>query len=213
MKSSPVNYSIVPYLDNQFKFGKITWSAILAGLIVCLSFELLFSILGIGLGMLNMRLNISDMSKLLEISTIWLALSGIVAMGLGGWFVGAFSQTYCKIRCFYYVIITWGLAILLTVTIILTIYSSIINNIKYLMIDENFDSQQSVLSKQNTEIPDIKAGQKSATNNLGLSVNQQVQHYVHNLGQLYLIMFVAFVFSCITGIITSIFGCKSVKKI
>lgn len=213
MKSSRINYYMVPYLDNKYKSGKITWSSILAGLIICLSFELLFSILGVGIGMVNVELNSSGISKLTEESIIWLALSGVIAMGVGGWFVGVFSQTSCLIRCFYYAIITWGLATLLTVMAVLTIYGAILNNVRYMMFNDNLNSQQATISSpslNNKYQEEIK--QDSVTKSTTVDANQQVQRYVRNLGQLYLVIFAAFVFSAVAGVLSSIYGCKSVKK-
>jgi hypothetical protein len=213
MKSSQINYYMVPYLDNKFKFGKITWSSIIAGLIICLSFELLFSILEIGIGMVNIELNSSGISKLTEESIIWLGFSGVVAMGIGGWFVGVFSQTYCLIRCFYYAIITWGLATLLTVVAVLAIYGAILNNVRYMMLNDNLDSQQTAISSpsiNNKYQEEIK--QDPITKDTTVNANQQVQRYVRNLGQLYLVIFAAFVFSAMAGVLSSIYGCKSVKK-
>jgi hypothetical protein len=102
---------------------------------------------------------------------------------------------------------------LLTVVAVLAIYGAILNNVRYMMLNDNLDSQQTAISSpsiNNKYQEEIK--QDPITKDTTVNANQQVQRYVRNLGQLYLVIFAAFVFSAMAGVLSSIYGCKSVKK-
>jgi hypothetical protein len=71
---------------------RLSWGAVLAGVIVALVAHILLNILGIGVGAVTAEpANAPDSNSIQNVSlvaAIWWAVSGIIAAGLGGWFAG-----------------------------------------------------------------------------------------------------------------------------
>ncbi len=94
--------------------SRVSWSAILAGVVLGLILEALLNLLGLGLGFTAFSADSDTLAKIRTGSMIWLAISGIIALLAGGWAAGWFANTSCRFNGALHGLITWGLATLLT---------------------------------------------------------------------------------------------------
>jgi hypothetical protein len=94
--------------------SRVSWNAILAGVVIGLIIEALLNLLGLGLGFTAFSADSDTLAKIGTNSMIWLAISGIIAMLGGGWVAGWFANTSCRFNGALHGLITWGLVTLLT---------------------------------------------------------------------------------------------------
>lgn len=80
--------SDLPSLD----YTSISWSAILAGVSISLIFSALFNLIGVGLGFITVQVDMDTVQSLGIMAIVWLAITGIVSMFLGGFCTGIFCR-------------------------------------------------------------------------------------------------------------------------
>lgn len=117
MEQIPANDNMV-YNENQNPISDratIAWGAIFIGTIVSLGYEVLLNFLGIGLGLAAFDLTGEKMFQIGAGAIVWLAVSGIISMGIGGYFVGLFSNISCSLKRGCHAVAAWSLATLITV--------------------------------------------------------------------------------------------------
>lgn len=95
---------------------RTSWAAIIAGVIVTLVVQLVLSLLGlaIGLGTINPLTERNPVAGLGVGSSIWFAVSTLIALYLGGWVAGHLAGMPRKIDSGLHGVLTWGIATLLT---------------------------------------------------------------------------------------------------
>lgn len=106
--------------SRDVKCASIAWGAIIAGTIVSLGCETLLNFLGIGLGLASLNSQNPHVFSLGSGATIWLVISCMVSMAIGGWFVGKFSGISYTSKRGYHGLIAWSIAIFLTVIVATT---------------------------------------------------------------------------------------------
>ncbi len=87
--------------------SRVAWGAIFAGLFVALAVSVLLSVLGTALG-----LTAADSSHTNYLATgagIWAALTGLVALFLGGWVTTQCTAGENKMEAVLYGVVLWGL--------------------------------------------------------------------------------------------------------
>jgi hypothetical protein len=87
--------------------SRVAWGAIFAGLFVALAVSVLLSILGTALG-----LTAADTTRSDYVATgaaIWAALTGLIALFLGGWVTTQCTAGENKMEAVLYGVILWGL--------------------------------------------------------------------------------------------------------
>jgi preprotein translocase subunit SecE len=97
---------------HAFSFSRISWGAILAGAVTGLTLGSLLNLLGLGLGFAAFQADSETLAKIGTGSSIWLIVSGIVAMLGAGWVSGWFINTACRVDGALHGLISWGLATL-----------------------------------------------------------------------------------------------------
>lgn len=103
--------------------NRITWSAIFAGIVLALAIEALFNLLGLGLGLSAFTPDPDTLANLGVGSVIWLIISGIISMFIGGWVAGKLSG----IEGTLHGLVVWGFATLLIFMLITTTTGAIIS--------------------------------------------------------------------------------------
>src|SRR6185312_5935819 len=96
------------------QMNRISWPAIFAGVIVGLAAQALLNLLGLGLGLIAFSPDPNVAGKVGIGAITWLLLSGVIAMGIGGWLVGRMAQTRDLNEAALHAIIMWSLAALVT---------------------------------------------------------------------------------------------------
>lgn len=193
-------------------FPKIAWGAIIVGVIIGFAYEILLNFLGVGLGLVTF----SGTTKMLTIGVgaiIWIAISGIVSMGIGGWFTGKLSNTGCRFQLITNGLIAWSIATIITIVISTTASSvfvgGVINIIK--------SSEYELLSQpSNLENNSYSQSESNLTNNnypqQDVTSDEQVGNYANNIGKAFLTIFIAFLFSGLATVLGTIYGGHKCKK-
>lgn len=103
-------------MSHNTPFKIVTWS-IIAGTAIALSAEVTLNFLGIGLGLTSVDMTASSLFKTGMGSIIWLSVSGIITMLLGGWIAGKVANHLCAKTRMLHGILAWSFATLITVMV------------------------------------------------------------------------------------------------
>ena len=113
----------------QFSYIKrISWSAVLAGVLVALVCQMLLSLLGIGIGLSTID-PVSEQNPAAGLGTgsaIWYVVSSLLSLFAGGWIAGRLSRSARLFDGTIHGILTWCLATLLTIYFLTTTIGSLI---------------------------------------------------------------------------------------
>ena len=96
--------------------GRVSWGAILAGLVVALVTQLLLNLIGIAVGAGSFARIFSGAESAATVSTsagIWFVVSGILAALIGGYAAGMFSGAHNESNAGWHGLTAWALTVLL----------------------------------------------------------------------------------------------------
>ncbi|MFN8769683.1 MAG: hypothetical protein ACK5Z5_00075 [Neisseriaceae bacterium] len=213
--------------DNNYgtsKYTNVVWSAVIAGAILSLAYEVLFNFLGIGLGFTSFNLDNSSMFKIGISAIIWLAISGIISMGIGGWFTGSFTNIKCRWTKAVHGLLAWGLATLLSVMLASIGMGSVIggavslagNNASAMSMMRMAGSTKATPSDLLTNRDATGQTQSSTAgdqaNTAANDTSRDTGETSDNLGKAFIIMFIAFVLSGVASAIGAAYGSSTSKK-
>ena len=108
---------------------RVSWAAVFAGVILALGLQLLFSLLGAGLGMSTVdpiQRDTPSAGTLGLSAGIWWAVSSLVALYIGGWVAGHLAGIPRKVDGVLHGLMTWGLSTLIIFYLLGTAIGSII---------------------------------------------------------------------------------------
>lgn len=107
---------------------RVSWGAILAGVVITLVTQLLLSILGLGIGAstINPTTEQNPMSGLGTGAGIWFAVTTLISLFAGGWVAGRLAGMPRPIDSLLHGLLTWGLATLLIFYLLTTTVGSLI---------------------------------------------------------------------------------------
>ena len=109
--------------------ARVSWSAILAGVILAIAIQVLFSILGagVGLGFVNPGHSDSASASSLGIGVgIWWMLSTILSLLAGSYVAARLAGVGTRLDGVLHGLVVWGLALLLTIYLITTAAGSLL---------------------------------------------------------------------------------------
>lgn len=178
------------------KYSSLFWPAVIAGAVLSLAAELLLNFLGIGLGLSGFDTS-SSLFKIGASAIIWLAISGIIAMGLGGWITGKFCKSTCKFTKAYHGLLAWSIATLVAVTLtamgsgaIMGGAISIANNSAV-----EITRYTNIIKDKQILSPTSSAQTQGAISNESTSLSDDLQNARENLDKVFIILFIAFLLS------------------
>ncbi|OIN57292.1 YrzE family protein [Arsenicibacter rosenii] len=115
--------------NGQFSYIKrISWSAVLAGVLVALVCQMLLSLLGIGIGLSTID-PVTEQNPTAGLgigSAVWYIVSSLVSLFAGGWIAGRLSGSARLFDGTIHGVLTWCLATLLTIYFLTTTIGSLI---------------------------------------------------------------------------------------
>lgn len=108
---------------------RISWGAIIAGLVIALVVQLLLGILGLAIGANSINpLQEQNPAAGLGLGTaIWFLISSILALFAGGWVAGRLAGMPRRIDSFLHGLLTWGLVTLVTFFLLSTAIGGLIS--------------------------------------------------------------------------------------
>ncbi len=94
-----------------------TWSAVFAGVIASLIFQVLLTMAGFGLGLLTIDIPTADSApKAVSWAVFaWWAVSGVISAFVGGWVAANFSETFTAEGRATHGLMAWAIATLIVV--------------------------------------------------------------------------------------------------
>lgn len=107
---------------------RVSWGAILAGVVITLVTQLLLSILGLGIGAstINPATEQNPMTGFGTGAGIWFAVTTLISLFAGGWVAGRLAGIPRAIDSLLHGLLTWGLATLLIFYLLTTTVGSLI---------------------------------------------------------------------------------------
>jgi hypothetical protein len=178
------------------KCTSIAWGAVIAGTIVSLGYETLLNFLGIGLWLASLNSQNPHIFNLGSGATIWLAISGMVSMGIGGWFVGKFSGMHCAFKRGCHGVIAWSLAAFLTVIVATTASGAFMGGAISTMNMPNIQELSQTTSNTHGE----STSTEPYSDNVQHDSDREIGTYVGNLGKVSIAIFLAFLMSGIASV-------------
>lgn len=188
----------------------LRWSAIIAGVTICFAYQILMSFLGSGIGLTSLSISHPRLFTLGIGAIVWLSMSGVISMLIGGWFAGMLSNAVCKYKLCCYGILTWSIATILTIMIATTTSSTIIGGvINMLNFNEQSIDQISGDINDHSQIkPDVVLITDQQEN-----VNKQLDSYTTDIGKTSIVIFIAFLMSGFASVVGAVYGGKQKKKL
>jgi len=109
--------------------GSLTaWGAIFAGTIVALALQVFFSVLGMGLGLSLINPMVEQaFSSLSGGAGIWMLITAVISLFVGGWFASRLSGTYSPFYGVMQGIVSWALATLVTFYLMTTAFGTVMS--------------------------------------------------------------------------------------
>src|SRR5437016_3758336 len=102
---------------HTFSFSGWSWSAVVAGAIASLVFQVLLVMIGYGLGLLTIDVPTSDTYyKTVSWAVFcWWAVSGVISAFVGGWIAAQFSPSFTPEARATHGLMAWAIAMLIVV--------------------------------------------------------------------------------------------------
>jgi hypothetical protein len=100
-----------------FTFSGWTWSAVFAGVITALIFQVLLVMLGFGFGLLAIDVPTADSAPKAVTWGVftWWAVSGVISAFAGGWVAANFSDSFTPEGCATHGLMAWAVATLIVI--------------------------------------------------------------------------------------------------
>lgn len=122
------SFSVAPTAALQ-PFRRISWGAVIAGMVIAVVIQLVLGLIGTGIGLSTldpMRYSSPDASSLSLGAGIWWAVSSVIALFVGGWVAGHLSGSAEQTDAVLHGLLTWGMATIVTVYLIAFMVGSVI---------------------------------------------------------------------------------------
>ncbi len=111
--------------------NRISWGAIIAGVIVAIIVQLLFSLLGVGIGFVSFTPT-SDSEPFSGLGTgvmVWWIVTILISLFAGGWVSGWLATTTNKIDRILHGVLTWSIFALFSLYVVSTSVGSVIGGV------------------------------------------------------------------------------------
>ena len=108
---------------------RISWAAIIGGVILVITVQLLLSLLGAGIGLGTVNVNAGstpDAGSLGIGAGVWWVISSVLALGFGGYVAAWLAGVELRWDGLLHGLVTWGIATLLTIYLLTSAVGSVI---------------------------------------------------------------------------------------
>jgi hypothetical protein len=164
----------VPALGNEGHVHlRISWAAVIGGVVLAVVLQLLLSLLGagVGLGTVNVNASSTPMASTLGIGAgLWWLLSSCIAVGVGGFVAAWFAGVEIRFDGVLHGLVTWGIATLLTFWLLSSAVGSVIGG--------GFSTLGSVASATGNTVSDVAKPLAQAAGVSPDMIQQQAQAYL-----------------------------------
>src|SRR3954452_4497516 len=111
------------------EYRRVSWSAVLAGVVVAISFNLVLAVLGIGIGLTTIdpaQAESPQASTLGIAATIWWIVTALLSLASGGWVAGRLAGMPTRLDGALHGLVTWGIATMLIFWLLTSAVGSLI---------------------------------------------------------------------------------------
>jgi hypothetical protein len=117
--------------------GRLSWGAVLAGALVALIIELTLNLLGVAIGATSLNPRSGDGSASAQSvgtgAVVWIALSTIVALLVGGWIAARFAGIPDRLDGLLHGLIVWALVTLVSMLLLTSTIGRILSGVTTLL--------------------------------------------------------------------------------
>jgi hypothetical protein len=101
----------------SYSFSGWTWSAVIAGVVTSLIFQVLLLMAGYGVGLLTIDVPTGDAAPKAVTWAVfaWWAVSGVISAFVGGWVAGCFSDMFTPESRAAHALMSWAIATLIVI--------------------------------------------------------------------------------------------------
>jgi hypothetical protein len=120
---------MMPHGSGAHIHRRISWAAVVGGVVLVVVLQLLFSLLGAGVGLntVNTNAGSTPMASTLGIGAgIWWILTSCLAIGIGGFVAAWFAGVEMRFDGVLHGLVTWGIATILTIWLLTSAVGSVI---------------------------------------------------------------------------------------
>ncbi|MBA2491115.1 MAG: hypothetical protein ACR2KU_03810 [Gammaproteobacteria bacterium] len=156
---------------------RISWGAIIAGTLVALVIQMTLSMLGLGIGLGVMDPNAQALSGVGIGAGIWLVVSTLVSLYIGGFMAGRLAGIPAKGDGFLNGIVVWALATLLTLYLATSVVGGAISGVTGILGQGLQVAGQSVKSVAPEAAETIKKNPGQARQEANQAIDQAQQQY------------------------------------
>ncbi len=196
-----------PSYTRKFPLGPIT-----AGVLVGLGIQLVFNLLGLGVGVIAFNGDSSDVAVRGIGFIAWVLLSGIVAMFLGGWVTGIFGFYKDSFRNAIAGGVVWGAATLITFVLTFgmagVLVNTTLNSAKQALVVLEQDNALSQKTHQSSETAKNSSSSLTQGDETKDKTTATTENILNTLGTTALSTALAFILSAFSAMLGSMLGGK-----
>ncbi len=190
----------------------LSWGAIFAGVVIALSIETLFNLLGLALGFSVFTPDVNNVTNIGMGSMLWLAITGIISMFFGGWVAGKSAGFGIYVSGVLHGIVAWGVTTLVIFILTATAAGAVITAgaATIMTKDISVETMQTNVSQKAKNInSNMQQMNPQSTDNVQNQQLKQLSKTASNtLGSIAFITFIMFLLSAIAGAIGGYIGCR-----
>jgi Skp family chaperone for outer membrane proteins len=125
--------SLAPSADERtIAFNRISWGAVLAGVVLALVSQLMLNLLGVGIGVATFDSRAVDAAAAGTFSIaagVWYVIAGVIAAFAGGYFAGRLSGSPLRPVAAFHGITTWAVTTLVVLYLLTTAVGSLVGGV------------------------------------------------------------------------------------
>ena len=165
--------AMAPHGSGEHIHRRISWSAVAGGVVLVVVLQLLFSLLGAGVGLntVNTNAGSTPMASTLGIGAgIWWILTSCLAIGVGGFVAAWFAGVEMRFDGVLHGLVTWGIATILTIWLLTSAIGSVVGG--------GFSALGSAASATGSSVSDAAKPLAQAAGVSPDMIQQQAQAYL-----------------------------------
>jgi hypothetical protein len=165
--------AMAPHGSGAHIHRRISWAAVVGGVVLVVVLQLLFSLLGAGVGLntVNTNAGSTPMASTLGIGAgIWWILTSCLAIGVGGFVAAWFAGVEMRFDGVLHGLVTWGIATILTIWLLTSAVGSVVGG--------GFSALGSVASATGGSVSDAAKPLAQAAGVSPDMIQQQAQAYL-----------------------------------
>jgi hypothetical protein len=131
MRATDSLSNAAPVHSTALPMPRVSWGAVFAGVVLALALQVLFAMLGTGIGMSTVDPLVDGASPSASSfgigAAVWWVISSLIALFAGGWVAGRLSGMLRPAEGSIHGLLTWAIAVLATMYLLTTTVSSLVS--------------------------------------------------------------------------------------